>query len=228
MINESNFKIHEIKILGELNHKLDKAEASFSFEYDNSIQCAKCNTEFKVIRLCEDADFSDVVHEFLHAKLVYIHNFPSFYDINKLKNNRSFYFTKQLIVDITNDIHHFIFWKEFRQLTTSDNIVNNQVDLINSSKTDFKYIEDDNESPRDRSNSLIEFYSNYYIPQFYKNIHRIHDFMVKPEIMFVPDQYDFLYEFFIKVLESNRDKDIIIDAYKQFLNSLDIYTSGSN
>lgn len=144
------------------------------FTIDSNLDYSRFNCKNSIIRL-KKIDYSTIIHELLHAELVYIYNFPCINEIDNILCKFQLNRLKNLIFNISNDIHHFIFYEKFINFTNHINnvkLVNNEEQLINPSFK-FNFLSEKMESKENSFEKITFFYNSLFIPLKYKQLLRI-------------------------------------------------------
>lgn len=223
IIANNTFSFSEKAMLRSIYRDLITINPKLIFEYKDSISCAKFRpSENKIILRCNDV-YSTIIHELLHAKLLYNKEFPSFEDINRIKDNYRIPFCDKLIIDITNDMHHFLFYERFKSLTKNSvcpYFIKNQDGFRNiKEKKIINYFASNPVTVREKAYALINTYRDNFIPYKYNKL-------LFNEKKYVANECDFVeilpFEtLYGKILSLNKSCDSIKEAYRVFLMELD-------
>jgi len=222
LIQQCDFSSIEVFLLQEFNSELITKEIFIDFEINGSIPCAKYIPKEQKIIIKPNDLYSSVIHELLHVKTLYVGKFPDFEAIEKIRGNRLVFF-KQFFIDLTNDLHHFIFYEEFKRLTShSQNIffITNEGDYSNLKNKIFKEYLSNQNNIREKSNSIKQSYNENFIYIKYNIL--LHngteaDFnLIKNYCEIIP--FDNLFK---RVLENSNDYDKVLKAYELFIADLE-------
>ena len=165
ILKELNTK--EQRLVLKLNNKLKKVNKEPSYLIDNSITHAKFNNKDNLITIKDENIFESLVHEQLHAILLHCNNFPSISKIRTLSKNYNLHRLDSLIVDMYNDFHHFVFYKEFNSITNCQNFITNQHQLLNP-KFKFDFLSQKFIGKKYYHEKVKVFYDSLFIPLNYK------------------------------------------------------------
>lgn len=229
----TNFSDIEKKILSEINKRLILSENEPHYVIDNSINHATFNCKENIITLKNKNIFSSTLHELLHAELIHIYKFPS---LNKIKielEKHNLLRLKATIINITNDVHHFIFNEKYLTLTEhleNDRLFSNQDELL-IPKFEFTYLIKKFNLNTDKISKVKFFYSRLYLPFKYTQL--ISNSSVKWNTISLKELDRELFEiidnFFFKIsnldLEMNiyNNENNIIKIYNQLFENLEKY-----
>lgn len=157
-----------LSILSNINH----LENEITFIIDNSNLTSKFNSEEYRITIPEINAYNSIIHELLHAELIYFYNFPQIKEINVVLKSTKLIRLRKFIFDLTNDIHHFLFYEKHKKLTSSTGniyLINNQKQLLNP-KFEFKYLAEKYIFTNDIFRKIKFFYTALYIPFKYAQL----------------------------------------------------------
>lgn len=172
IIKKNIFTKQENGILKELDEKISQHGIELVYKYDDNLDCAKYRPSEQTIILRTHDTYPTIVHELLHAKITIVDQVPCFSEIEKLKGSRPLLFFKTLIIDITNDLHHHIFFDEFRSLTNIYDVrcfMQNTKEYENLTDYEFHqyYLPEEQKNMRDRSDGLKNnYYKNFILLRY--------------------------------------------------------------
>jgi len=183
----------------------------------------KIQTIRKKILLKPNDSYSTIIHELLHAKLTYIDSYPDFKTINQIQGDRNLIFFKQLIIHVTNDLQHFIFYDEFKTLTknsTKVSFIQNEKEFLKLSDYKFNdFFKDNLVTPRERSAALVKSYCKNFIPLRYNILLYDGDITqlekIKDNIQIRP-----FYKLFNNIINADKNTIKIENAYESFFEEL--------
>jgi hypothetical protein len=217
----------EQKLIVKLNNKLKKINKEPSYLIDKSISHAKFKYKENLIIINDKNIFKSLVHEQLHAILIYNNNFPTINKISTLSKKYNLQRLNGLIVDIYNDFHHFVFFMEFNKITLGKNFIINQELLLNPKfKFDFltqKYI-----NKKNYHEKIKVFYNSFFIPLKYKVLMNegVLDWNNESLIKLDSELFQILTKLFDLKIEFSLQENI--DYHQDVINSFSVFFENLN
>lgn len=207
LVKFGNFSKKEEKKLSNLYNKIEKP---LIFKIDRNIECAKFNYVKNEISIKSLNDYNSLIHELLHAELIFFYKFPTIKEINEILIEYNQQRLKKLFVTLTNDIHHFIFFNKFKDATKhlkNNYLIYNQKKILENNLP-YDYLEKKYSQQVTYFNKILFYYESIFIINIYKKL-LIPNFTYCQKLIKLDSElYNIFNNFFISILELKNETNI--------------------
>ncbi|MBN1112902.1 MAG: hypothetical protein JXA53_08310 [Bacteroidales bacterium] len=229
LINKGEYNDFEKSKLKNIDLKLKEHNNEFTYHIDSNVTSAKCRYNDRKI-LLTNYNYSIIIHELLHAELMFVKNYPSLERIYSIESKICLRNRMKFIKDFTNDLHHLIFYKDFDLLTQhckSRKFVCNERVVTNVGIGDtFQIVLHGIRNTTNKEERLNQFYNRGFIRLQYRKL--LFGDNIDKELKKLEELEPILLSAFNQITVSlinlkKIDKSVVIKLYTDFFREIDLF-----